>query len=314
MEFLALLAGLAGLWLGSEATIRGAVSITERLRVSEFVVGVAVLSIGSDLPELAIAVDAAIKNLQGGQASDLIVGSALGSGLGQIGFVLGVAGLLGHLTLSRKILYQHGGMLLGSLILLGLFGFDGFVSRTEGLSLVIIYALYLLLLFSDVESFKLNNDDEDRVHFGRSIAYLMVGLAVVIASAELTVQSATRLAIALNIEQAFIAIIIIGLGSSLPELSISIAAILKRRASLSVGNLIGSNVFDTLVPVGVAATIADLQFSSNMLRFELPFLFVLTLIVLFCFRSITGIRRREGSIILALYLGYAAIKLATAEA
>jgi len=314
MEFLALVAGLAGLWLGSEATIRGAVSLTERLRVSEFVVGVAVLSIGSDLPELAIAVDAAIKNLQGGQASDLIVGSALGSGLGQIGFVLGVAGLLGHLTLSRKILYQHGGMLLGSLILLGLFGFDGFVSRTEGLSLVIVYALYLLLLFGDVETFKPEKDAGDRVHFGRSIAYLMVGLAVVIGSAELTVQSATRLAIALNIEQSFIAIIIIGLGSSLPELSISLAAILKRRASLSVGNLVGSNVFDTLVPVGVAATIADLQFSGNMLRFELPFLFVLTLLVLFCFRSITGIRRREGSIILALYLGYAAIKLATAEA
>jgi len=312
MEFLALFAGLAGLWLGTEATIRGAVSIAERFGVSEFVVGVAILSIGSDLPELAIAVDAAIKNLGAGDASDLVVGSALGSSLGQIGFVLGFAGLIAWLTLPRPMVIQHGGMLLGSTLLLGLFGYDGFVSKTEGLSLILVYGIYLWVLFTDKA--QPGHGDDEQASLPASIAYLIVGLAIVIGSAELTVQSATRLAVAFNIEQSFIAIIIIGLGSSLPELSISLSAVIKRRTHLSVGNLIGSNVFDTLVPIGVAATIADLHFNAKMLRFELPFLFVLTLVVLLFFRRTRGIKRPEAGIVLGLYLGYAVIKFATAEA
>ena len=138
MEFFALFAGLVGLWLGTEATIRGAVEITLRLRVSEFITGVAILSIGTDLPELTIAVQAARETLHAGQASDVVIGTALGSALGQIGLILGAAGLTAHLTLSKRITYQHGGVLLGSLVLLGLFGLDGQVSRTEGISLVII--------------------------------------------------------------------------------------------------------------------------------------------------------------------------------
>ncbi len=150
-------------------------------------------------------------------------------------------------------------------------------------------------------------------HLGIVSVYLLVGLAVVIGSAELTVRSATNLAIALNIQQSFIAIIIIGLGSSLPELSISLAAVIKRRAHLSVGNLIGSNIFDTLVPIGVAAAIADLFFDRSMLRFEMPFLAVLTTVVLILFGR-AGIGKRGASVVLGLYLVYAAVKLATAQA
>jgi len=98
MEFLALLTGIVGLWLGTEATIKGAVAARE--------------------------------NLQTGQASDIVIGSAFGSALGQIGFVLGVTGLTTYLTLPKRIIYQHGGVLLGSLILLGLFSLDGHVTRT----------------------------------------------------------------------------------------------------------------------------------------------------------------------------------------
>jgi len=311
MEILALIAGLAGLWLGTESTIRGAVSIAERFGVSEFIVGVAILSIGSDLPELAIAVDAAIKILGGVDASDLIVGSALGSSLGQIGFVLGAAGLVAFLTLPRRVVMQHGAVLLGSIVFLGLFGFDGTVTRTEGLSLVMLYAIYLWLLLTDTRN-PVDEDADGHASLVASAFYLVVGLAIVVGSAELTVESAKRLAIAFSIEQSFIAIIIIGLGSSLPELSISMGALLKGRTHLSVGNLIGSNVFDTLVPVGIAAVITDLRFDAGMLNFEVPFLFFLTLIVLVFFATTKGIKKYEAAIILALYLGYAAYKFATA--
>ena len=92
MDIALLILGLAGLWFGTEVTIRGAISVAKRFGVSEFIVGVVILSIGSDLPELAIAIDAGIKNATGGDYSDVVVGSALGSTLGQIGFVLGFVG------------------------------------------------------------------------------------------------------------------------------------------------------------------------------------------------------------------------------
>ena len=312
MELFLLLVGLGGLWLGTEATIKGAVAIAGRFNVPEFIVGVAILSVGSDLPELAIAVDASIKNVQGGQASDIIVGSALGSGLGQIGFVLGFAGLIACLTLPRTMLYQHGGVLLGSLILLGLYGYDGHVTRIEGISLIVMYAIYVLLIVTDAMSSSGPDEDYDGISMRAAVANLVVGLLVVTGSAELTVSSATDLAIALNVEQAFIAVVIIGLGSSLPEFSISLGAILKRKARLSVGNVIGSNVFDTLVPVGVAAMITRLDFDRGMLTLELPLLFALSVIVLVFFHHADGIRRRKGAIILAIYLGYVAFKLASA--
>jgi cation:H+ antiporter len=109
---------------------------------------------------------------------------------------------------------------------------------------------------------------------------LVLGLGLVIGSAEITVRTVTHVADALNIEQSFVAIIFIGLGTSLPELSISFGAILKKRRGLSVGNLIGSNIFDTLMPIGVAAAIVRLDFNPTMLRVALPFLIGLSSVVL----------------------------------
>jgi cation:H+ antiporter len=267
-----------------------------------------VLSIGSDLPELAIAVDAAIWNLRAGEASDVVVGSALGSCLGQIGLVLGITGLIGFLKLPKKVVYQQGSMLLGSLVLLGVFGLDGQVTRFEGVALVALYVSYLFFILVDVISLSHSNKGAAHSSLAVSLGYLVIGLVIVVGSAELTVSSAVSVATIFNVEQSFVAIVIIGLGSSLPELSISLGAMLKRRATLSVGNLIGSNVFDTLVPIGVAAAIAGLEFDAGMWRQEVPFLFVLTSVVLFFFIRKIGIQRFEAIIILSMYVAYVVTK------
>ena len=311
MEFVLLFLGLAGLWYGTEITIRGAVALAARLRVSEFIVGIVILSIGSDLPELAIAIDVAIKNMSNGGVSDVVVGSALGSSLGQIGFVLGVAGLMAFLTLERKTVYQHGAILLGSIIILGLLAWDGYVTRTEGLALVIVYAIYLMLVISDATP-QPPEAGTPKDGIGRSITILIVGLAIITVSAEVTVTNAIEVARFLGVDDAVVAILIVGLGTSLPELSISVGAVMKGRHHMSVGNLIGSNIFDTLVPIGVAALISGVNFSADMLRFEVPYLFVLTTVVLVFFLRKLGIQKSEAIIILFMYLSYAIIKIAGA--
>ncbi len=312
MEFVALFAGLAGLWLGTKATIRGAVSVAERLGISEFVIGVVVLSVGSDLPELAIAVDAGIKNLGPMHTSDIVVGSALGSTLGQIGFVLGIAGLVHHLHLPRKVVIEQGIALLGSAFLLGVVGWSGYVSRFEGWVLIAAYLGYLYFIVKGATEIPLEEEYEDVNGVAMSAFRLMIGLVIVGFSAELTVDGATGVAETLDVEQAFVAIVIIGLGSSLPELSISLGAAMEKRVMLSVGNLLGSNVFDTLVPVGVAAAIAGLDFREELLQEELGFLIVLTAVVMTFFLK-KGIRKREGMFVLGFYLAYVMTELLAAK-
>ena len=308
MDIVLLVIGLAGLWLGTEVTIHGAVSIAKRYGVSEFIIGLVVLSIGSDLPELSIAIDAGLKNLAGGNYSDIVVGSALGSSLGQIGFVLGFVGLLSVLTLPRGVIYRHGSTLLGSLMLVALFGYDGTVTFTEGAALLLVYAIYLVALLNEV-SVSADIEQNGQMPLWRSLLYLTVGLAIVIVSAELTVSSVVDVARTLGLSESLVAVILIGLGSSLPELTISVAAVSKGHHRLSVGNLIGSNVFDTLVPIGAAAVIAPLGFDEGMLRFELPYLIFVTAAVIFFFLYKRGIQRWEAAVILALYCAYVLIKL-----
>jgi cation:H+ antiporter len=308
MDIALLIVGLAGLWIGTELTIRGAVSVAHRFGVPEFIVGVVILSIGSDLPELAIAVDAGLKNLAGGDFSDVVVGSALGSSLGQISFVLGVAGLLAYLTLPKDVVYRHGSTLLGSLLLVALFGYDGEVTRTEGIALLLVYAIYLVALFNEVNTAESPEQPADVV-VRRSVLYLIAGLVVVVVSAEVTVKSAVVVAYMLGLSDAVVAIVLIGLGSSLPELTISIAAVMKGHNRMSVGNVIGSNVFDTLVPIGAAAVIAPLGFDSGMLRLEVPYLFFVTTLVLFFFLYKRGIQRWEAAVVLGLYCVYVFTRL-----
>lgn len=308
MDLFLLITGIAGLWLGTELTIGGAVAIAKRYHLSEFFVGLVILSIGSDLPELAVAADAGLKTLMGTDASGVVVGASIGSVVAQISFVLGVGGLISVLTLPRDFVYRHGAVLLAVTALLFLVALDGYVSRFEGIVLIVTYAVYVMALMNG--STRPDETPEPVSEGGlKSWLALIAGLVVVIASSEITVSSVVHLALEFDISEALIAVLVIGLGTSLPELSISISAILKQRHHLSVGNIIGSNILDTLLPVGVAAVISGVTFERQFLVFDLPYILVLTTIVLGFFITRPGVTRREGMVILALYGGYVVVKV-----
>ena len=308
MDFLVLIVGVAGLWLGTELTVGSALAIARRQQLSEFFVGLVILSIGSDLPELAIAVDAGIKSLMGQDASGVVVGTSIGSVIAQIGFVLGLGGILSYLTLPRQFIYKHGAVLLGATFFLAMVALDGVVTRVEGLILISLYAIYIFALMNGEN---IPEEEPEPVAGGgfRSWLMLATGLAVVIFSSEATVSSVVKLARAFDISEALIAVLIIGIGSSLPELSISISAILKKKTQMSVGNIIGSNILDTLLPIGVAAVISPVFFERQLLYYDIPFILILTGTVLFFFLRKRGIKRTEGAIILSLYFGYVLFKL-----
>lgn len=309
-DFLLLICGLAGLWLGSETLIKGALSLADRYRVTDALVGMLVLAVGTDLPELFVAFDASFRSLAGEDLSGIVIGSAIGSAIAQFALVFGVAGFIGYPPMKRMFLPRNAFFLVGGIVAVFLFSMDGHISRLEGVLLILYYAAYLaMLILRRVEI----DDDEGKVaHMPAWRAWLMLasGLAILLIAAEITVVYAAEFGREMGLSNIAVSAIVIGMGSSLPELSVSFVALLRKRGGLSVGNLVGSNVLDTLLVPGIAAVISPIVVPAAILWVDLPVLLVSTLLVLlFLYVSRRGLRGPEAAVLLLIYIGYAAVRL-----
>lgn len=287
--------------------IKGAVNIAEYYGVSQVFIGLTILAVGTDLPETVISVNASIQQLKGIESSGVIVGNAIGSAFCQISLVMGIAGLFGVLALSKKHIVQNGIMMLGSIIILFLVGLDGSIDRTEGLLLLVSYIIYSVILFRR-EKFKKKPALKSNKRIGINIIFLVIGIGIVIFSSQTVVSQAWALADAWGVKQSFVGIIILGLGTSLPELVISLNAILKNSVEISVGNLIGSNIFDTLIPTGLGGLIAGLSIEKSIIWFDLPVLLGLSLLVLIFFIRKRGLQKPEAIVLISIYIGYGVLK------
>ena len=310
IDFLLLMCGMAGLWLGSETLIKGAMSLADRYRVSDAMFGMLVLAIGTDLPELFIAFDASFRSLAGEDLSGIVIGSAIGSTIGQFALVFGVAGFIGYEAMNRKFLPRNTFFLCGGIAAVFLFSWDGIISRIEGIILCIYYAAYLAVII--LRRAEVPESEEEVAHMPALRAWLIltVGLVLLLFAAELTVVYAASFAERVGLSNIAVSAIVIGMGSSLPELSVSFVALLRKRGGLSVGNLVGSNVLDTLFVPGIAAIISPLVVPAAVLMVDLPVLLLVTILVLtFLYVTRRGVRAPEASVLLAIYIGYVFLRL-----
>ena len=287
--------------MGTRLSVNQAVLIARRYQLSDIFIGVAILAIGSDLPEIVISVNASLhQHLQQTDTSGLIIGNSIGSSFSQIGLVLGIVGLFGYLTLGKRLIFRYGGILLGSVLYLLLAALDQVITRTEGVILVFAFIIYIVMLFGQEHQEKSEQEKTEGNMF-KVWALLLLGLILIVGGSELTVRSTISLADYYGVSQSFIAIVIIGISSSLPELSISLGAILKARGGMSVGNLLGSNIVDTLLPVGLAAMIHPLSIERGLVTMDLPLLFVLSFIVLAFLRWHKGLQKYEAVLLILFY-------------
>ena len=310
LDFLLLVCGIAGLWLGSETLIKGAMSLADRYRLSDALFGMLVLAIGTDLPELFVAFDASFRSLAGEDLTGIVIGSAIGSTIGQFALVFGVAGFIGYGAMNRRFLPRNAFFLLGGIVAVYVFSMDGVITRVEVLILIAYYVAYLVTII--VTRSEIDEEGEAVEHLSAAKAWgiLATGLVLLLISAELTVVYAAEFAKEVGLSNMAVSAIVIGMGSSLPELSVSFVALLRKRGGLSVGNLVGSNVLDTLLVPGIAATIFPLVVPAAVLLVDLPVLFVVSLLVLiFLYVTGRGIRAPEAAVLLTIYLGYAAVRL-----
>lgn len=301
--------GLLGLWLGTRWIINSATDIAARLNLSPAFVGLAILAVGTDLPEIFVSIHASLLHLKGVESSGIIVGNALGSCISQITLILGVAALFSVFTLTRQQWYRDGFALLMSILLLFVFGLDGIITRLEGTVMILSYALYYYLLTRDNQADTKEISVTEKTRPATIIVFLLLlGFATLIYSAHLVVNNTMLLAERWGVTQSFLGVAIIGLGTSLPELAVSIGAAFRKSTGMAIGNIIGSNIFDGFIPVGLGGTISTINVDKSVLIFDLPALAFVTLLVLLLLRTKRGISRREAVAMIGLYFGYIAAR------
>ncbi len=303
------LIGLFGLWLGTRWVIAGALGLAKRYSLSHSFVGLGILALGTDLPEVFVSLNASILHLKGIESSGIITGNAIGSSISQITVILGIAGLLLSFRIEKKDFNRDAFFLLSSILLLYFFGFDGFISRFEGAVLITAYLVYYVILFRGEHTNEDDNVTGKTLTIPGIIFNLILGLGVLIYSSHIVVENAMMLAEHWGVAQSFVGIAIIGLGTSLPELAVSIGAAINKSPKMTVGNIVGSNIFDGLIPIGLGGVISTTNMEDVLVKFDLPFTFAVTLLVLLFLRTKRGISTFEGIILILVYLVYIYLKI-----
>ena len=295
------LIGLVGLWWGSEFVINPVKRIARRLKISEIIIGLTIVSIGTSLPEIFIGLMSGYNKLQGIETSGLAVGQIIGSNVAQITLLLGIVGLAGTLYISKQSLRRDGFMMVFALLAMFIAALDGEVTKLEGIVLALIYVLYLGYLAMHEKIFvKVKKNGVDYRAF-MDVLFILAGVMVVVGTAHLVVVNGIKLAGFLELNEVIVGLFV-GLGASLPELSISLKGILRGSGSLSLGTLIGSNITDPLFSFGLGAAVAGFSVVSQTLIFDFPFWLVGTLVALFLLHNNTNLSKHESAVLILMYL------------
>ena len=282
--------GLVVLLYGASMFTSNASRIAKALGVSELVIGLTLVAFSTSLPELAVSVTASFAG-----SAEIAIGNVIGSNISNIGLILGISAFLGPIAISKSEFSQGITMLLitaaSALLILG------GVTRLEGLFLFLFIIIFLINLLKKGPEEKIR--ETQRV--GTRLLLLSVGVAGVIAGSRLLVFGATNIARSLNVSELFIAVTIVAIGTSLPELATSATAAMKGLKKMAIGNIIGSNVFNLAAVLGVSSMVRPIMLTNFSIPIDLLFMVGLSAILLIYMRSERKLSIREGTILLFLY-------------
>jgi len=255
--------GLTLLVVGGEFLVRASVALSFRLNISKMVIGLTVVSFATSAPELLVSLQAALSGF-----SDIALGNVIGSNIANIGLVLGITAIISPLTVDRDFYrFNWPVMMAFSIALYFLLSSGGNLSRMEGGALVLAIFIYLFFLIRRARKVRVEvadvDDSLERVSTFKIFVWLVIGGVSLWGGAELLVSGAVDLAEMLGISERVISVTMIAIGTSVPELAASVIAALKREKAISLGNLIGSNIFNIASVLGITALIQPIYVKSD---------------------------------------------------
>lgn len=331
LSILFLIIGFIGLTIGSKFIIIGLENIADRLHISHIMVGLTILAIGTSLPEIAVSVMGGLDKLLGidPNIDAIVIGNKVGSFLTQITLIIGILAVTQPLFVSKWELRREGPMLFISLLIFLIFSLDGIITQFEALLMIISYFLYLILIiwsekrlaktkkevrFADKERLDpMSFDPIESPHKTSSLfkdtSFTIIGLLILLVTAEFTLLSAHDLAREFNIPENVIGILIVGFGTSLPELVADLTAIRRGSYGIAIGDILGSNICDILLATGSGAIIVSFNVPMIILLFDLPVLFLALSITVYLLWTHKTLKRWEGWFLIGFYGIYVIVKL-----
>lgn len=310
VNFLEVIVGLILLIGGADRFVHGAAATARNLGVAPLMIGLTIVSLATSAPEVLVSVVAALRG-----ESDLAVGNALGSNIANIGLVLGVVAIIRPIELKSATLRREMPALLAvSLLTVALF-LDSFLSRVDGLVLLTALVIVLIWLarlgFRSTAGDPMQADYEAEIpkHLSMRMAifWLLVGIVTLLIGAELMVDGAVDIAKSLGVSEIVIGVTLVAFATSLPELAVSTVSALKGEFGLALGNIVGSNTFNLLAVIGVAATIQPAALPPSVLSLHLFVMVAFTLVLFAMTYEYDGkgqITRFEGVSLVTAFLAY----------
>ena len=323
LAIVAVIVGLAVLVWSADKFVDGAVGVAEFCGMSTLLIGMVVVGFGTSAPELTVSV---ISAAQGNP--ELALGNAYGSNIANIALILGATALISPILMQRSVIRGDLPILIAVSILSIILVWDGSVARWNGILLLAVFAAAMAYSIrrelkkaklEKSESLSGNADSAEpkKVSLGKSVFWLVLGLVLLVVSSRALVWGAVEIARTLGVSDLLIGLTIVAIGTSLPELASSIAAARKGENDIALGNIIGSNLFNTLAVVGLAAIVSPMDAIEKAVTYrDMPLMIALTvaLIVLGFRRKGDGrLNRIAGAILLAIYAGYLALLIAQAK-
>ncbi len=301
---LGLVGGMFLLYLGAEGLVRGGAALALRLGIAPLVVGLTVVAMGTSMPELVVSVGASLD----GQGA-LALGNVLGSNIANIALILGISALIRPMSVQSRLIRLDVPIAFVTAVLLFILLRDGFLSRPDGALLLVCFLAYTGFTIWEARRDRQALEPTAEAALppktkpAVSVVLVLVGLVLLVAGGSWFVDSAVMLAERLNIPDALVGLTIVAVGTSLPELATSVVASLRGQTDLSVGNVVGSNIFNILCILGLAAVIHPFG-SGQIAPLDFYVMIGLTALMLPLLRTGFRLTRAEGVVLLVIYVGY----------
>tara|TARA_B100001971_G_scaffold215175_1_gene258884 strand:+ start:4860 stop:5870 length:1011 start_codon:yes stop_codon:yes gene_type:complete len=304
--FLLLVIGFVALTFGGDILTTGAAAVSTNLKIDPIVVGLTVVSIATSMPEMATSLMAARDNPQ------IALGNILGSNVANIGLILGIAAIIAPLKIELRMIRREVPILIAVTVIFGLFAMGGGFHRMEGCILLALTAAYLIYVVRGAKSkdsagaiqeFTEGAEEYSRRTTQSALLFILAGAALLALGADVLVGASVELAMRMGASEMFVGLTIVAVGTSLPELAASVAAVRAGHGDMCAGNIVGSNLFNILLIGGGVSAITGMNVHYELLLVEFPALVLLSGLLLWFFKSGHIVSRREGVALLFIYFG-----------